>query len=249
MVRDMFARIVPTYDLMNALMTFGLHNRWRALAASEAAPDGAERVLDLASGTGDLAMALVKEGARQVVAVDSCPEMLFEAARKLGDNHSKDVLLVGGDGLRLPFGDAEFDAVTIGFGLRNFADIPTGLAEIRRVLRPGGRLVCLEMTRLPLLPIGWLYLTFFHIIVPAIGGLVSGDFAAYRYLPISVGKFPDARGLAKLLKSSGFDSIRFRFVGLGAVAIHVAAKPDLQLFRQPPGRGPGRETGAKRPRR
>ena len=218
----MFSRIVPRYDLMNALMTFGLDRSWRRIAAREADVDSDTVALDLACGTGDLALELATAGAGRVVGVDFCPEMLAVARQKIERAGASSVELVEADALRLPFASATFDVVTVGFGLRNFADVPAGLAEIARVLKPGGRLVCLEMTHPPFEPFGWLFRPYFHFVVPLVGGLVSGDHAAYRYLPRSVERFPDAIGLAGLCRTAGFGAIRYRYLALGAVALHVA---------------------------
>ena len=223
-VRRMFSRIVPRYDLMNALMTFGLDRRWRRLAAAAALPTADERALDLACGTGDLAITLASTGAARVVAVDFCVEMIEVACQKAATLPSGRVEFVVGDGLSLPFADGAFESVTIGFGLRNFADVPAGLAEIARVIRPGGRLVCLEMTHPPFRPLNLLFRPYLHWIVPVLGGFVSGDFAAYRYLPRSVDRFPDAPALADLLRAAGFADVAYRYLGLGAVALHVAAR-------------------------
>lgn len=224
-VRAMFGRIAPRYDLMNALMTAGLDRRWRRLAADAARPAGA-LALDLATGTGDLARALAAAGARRVVAVDFTPAMLAAARRKIGaDGAARGrVALCAGDALRLPFADGAFDCAVNGFLLRNVADLPRALAELHRVLAPGGRLCCLELTPPP----RWFapaFRLYFDGLVPLVGALVAGDLAAYRYLPASLRPFPRARTLARMLAAVGFAEVRYRRLGLGTVALHIAVKP------------------------
>lgn len=225
LVRAMFDRIVPRYDLMNKVMTGGLDIRWRRLAARAASPEGA-LALDLATGTGDLARALIEAGARRVIGVDFSPAMLRAARRKLAHDTSSGgrVALARGDALALPFADATFDRATNSFLLRNVVDLPAALAELYRVLRPGGRLVCLELTPPPptFAPLFRLY---FEGLVPLVGGLVSGDLAAYRYLPASLRPFPNARTLARMLEAVGFTNVAYHRLGLGTVALHTAVKP------------------------
>ena len=211
-VRSMFDRIAPVYDAMNRLMTGGLDLRWRRLTAAAAVSRG-DRVLDAACGTGDLALADLAAGAAEVVGVDFAPRMLDRARAK-----SDAVEWVRGDLLALPFADASFDAATIGFGLRNVADLEAGVRELRRVLRPGGRLAVLEITR----PRGVLrpfFSLWFDRLVPAAGKLVPGG-GAYAYLPASVRRFPGAEELAAVLERAGFADVRFRLLGGSIVALH-----------------------------
>ncbi len=221
----MFGRIAHRYDLMNALMTFGMDSRWRAAAARAAQPAGGI-ALDLATGTGDLALALVGAGARRVAGVDFSLEMLARAQAKVAGSHDHQgrIGLLAGDALRLPFADEAFDCATNGFLLRNVVDLPATFSELWRVLKPGGRLVCLEITHPPaaLAPLFRLYL---EGAVPIVGGLVSGDPTAYRYLPASLRPFPDSRRLAELLRDAGFSDVHYRLLGLGTVALHVAIRP------------------------
>ncbi|MBI3966722.1 MAG: ubiquinone/menaquinone biosynthesis methyltransferase [Chloroflexi bacterium] len=215
----MFGRIVPRYDLLNSVLTAGFDRRWRERAAALAAPNGA-RVLDLGTGTGMLADALVARGARILVGGDFSLEMLQAARRRVSVR-----LLTVADALDLPFADATFDVVTSAFLWRNLADLPAGLAELARVLRPGGRVVSLEVTHPP----GWrgpVFRLYFERVVPIVGGLVSGDPVAYGYLPASLGHFPPALQLADLLAAAGFERVSFQYVGLGGLAIHLAHKPD-----------------------
>jgi demethylmenaquinone methyltransferase/2-methoxy-6-polyprenyl-1,4-benzoquinol methylase len=221
----MFDRISRRYDLMNRLMTGGRDVAWRRLAAREALAGGRSCVLDVASGTGDLAIELARQGAARVVALDFSREMLRGAAEKLRRLGRPRIELVCADAMRLPFPDATFDACTIGFGLRNLPDYQSGIAEMTRVLRPGGRVIILETT-----PVRqrWLALPFrlyFDRIVPLLGGLISGDRDAYGYLPRSTGAFPDAETLAAMLAGAGLTQVRFRRLMLGTVALHVAVRP------------------------
>lgn len=220
-VRQMFARIVPRYDVMNWLMTAGLDGRWRRRTAALAHPSHAT-VLDLATGTGDLAVELIALGASRVVGADFCEPMLEAAARKVAERRVRGVELVLADALDLPFSDATFDAVTSAFLLRNVADLSRCLQEMRRVLRPGGRAVALDLTPQQENIVALGPRTYLRYIVPRIGKLVTGDGAAYRYLPASLEPFPHAERLAELIREAGFDDVGYRRLGFGTVAIHLA---------------------------
>jgi demethylmenaquinone methyltransferase / 2-methoxy-6-polyprenyl-1,4-benzoquinol methylase len=214
-VRTMFDRIAPVYDAMNRVMTAGLDGRWRRLTA-EAVVEADESVLDACCGTGDLALAAERAGGR-VTGVDFSEPMLDRARRK-----SAAVSWVRGDLLDLPFPAESFDVVTIGFGLRNIPDMEAGLRELARVLRPGGRLGCLEITR----PRGALrpfFRLWFDGLVPLAGKLLPGG-AAYSYLPASVRRFPGPEDLADAMGSAGFGDVRWRLLGGGIVALHAAVK-------------------------
>ena len=212
-VRVMFDRIAPVYDLMNRAMTAGLDLRWRRLAAAAAVRPG-DRVLDAACGTGDLALADLRAGAGSVTGLDFSPRMLERARRKTGA-----VRWLEGDVLALPFPAGSFDAVTIGFGIRNVADLELGLRELRRVLAPGGRLAILEITR-PRGPLARPLSLWFERIVPRLGRLVPGG-AAYSYLPASVARFPAAEELAGLLGRAGFAAVSTRLLAGSIVSLHT----------------------------
>jgi demethylmenaquinone methyltransferase/2-methoxy-6-polyprenyl-1,4-benzoquinol methylase len=215
-VRSMFDRIAPVYDLMNRVMTAGLDGRWRRLTAEAAVRKG-DRVLDAACGTGDLAIADLKAGASRVTGLDFSEAMLQRARAKA--LHLKPMDWVQGDMLALPFADATFDAVTVGFGVRNVADLELALRELRRVLRPGGRLAILELTQ-PRGPLKPFYSLWFDRVVPLVGKVLPGG-AAYTYLPASVKRFPHAERLEELLHEAGFEGVRIRLLGGSIVALHT----------------------------
>jgi demethylmenaquinone methyltransferase / 2-methoxy-6-polyprenyl-1,4-benzoquinol methylase len=211
----MFDRIAPVYDLMNRAMTMGLDGRWRRLAAEAVVRPG-DRVLDACCGTGDLALAGRTAGG-EVVGLDFSERMLERARRK-----SAAIEWVRGDLLALPFPEGGFDAATVGFGIRNVPELEAGLGELARVLRPGGRLGCLEITR----PRGALrpfFRLWFDGLVPLAGKVLPGG-AAYSYLPASVRRFPGPEDLAAAMRSAGFADVRWRLLGGGIVALHTAVK-------------------------
>ena len=192
----MFDRIAGVYDLMNSVMTAGLHHRWRSRAADLANVSPGDRVLDVATGTGDLAVELARRGC-EVVGSDFSERMLELAREK-----APDISFEHGNALDLPYADDEFDAATVGFGARNFSDLPQGLREMTRVVRPGGRVVILEITTPQRPPLSWFFRLWFDRLVPLLGR-VAGDPDAYSYLPNSVRRFPDARGLGAAMAAVG----------------------------------------------
>lgn len=225
-VRRMFDRIVPRYDLVNRVMTGGRDVVWRKMVAKQVAAIEVVqgRALDVATGTGDLAFAIRDAGVRPVIGLDFSAGMISAALRKAKHRQPGVGFLVG-DGMKLPFEAGTFDACTISFGLRNMADYEAGIREMARVLRPGGRFICLEMTPFQRPLLGPLFRVYFERIVPVVGGLLSGNLRAYRYLPRSVRSFPRAHDLAELMRSIGLDDVRYQLLGLGTVAIHSGAKP------------------------
>jgi demethylmenaquinone methyltransferase/2-methoxy-6-polyprenyl-1,4-benzoquinol methylase len=214
-VRSMFDRIAPVYDAMNRAMTMGLDRKWRRLTAEAVVRPG-DRVLDACCGTGDLALADARAGGR-VTGVDFSEEMLARAERK-----APEFQWVRADAAALPFDDESFDVVTVGFGIRNLADLEAGLAELARVLAPGGRLGCLEITR----PRGVLrpfFRLWFDGLVPVAGRFLRGG-AAYSYLPASVRRFPGPEDLADAMRRAGFTGVGWRLLGGGIVALHVGRR-------------------------
>lgn len=222
-VRSMFARIAPRYDALNRVMTFGLDQRWRARAARLAtAGTAAPRILDLATGTGDFAVALQKiaPGAT-IIGLDLVAEMLAVAQQKPA---ARAIPLLTADALDLPFPNAVFDAITSAFMLRNVTELDRAFREMARVARPGGRIVALEITQ-PRLPL-WsaLYRLYFGRLVPLVGGALS-DREAYRYLPDSLSHFVSADELAQIMRSAGLVNVEYELLNLGTVAIHRGLKP------------------------
>jgi len=209
----MFDRIAPVYDAMNRTMTAGLDRRWRRLTAEAVVRPG-DDVLDACCGTGDLAIAAARVGG-QVTGLDFSTAMLERARRK-----APELEWIEGDVLALPFAAASFDSATVGFGARNVEDLTRALEELRRVLRPGGRLGILEITR----PRGLLapfYRVWFDGVVPLLGKLLPGG-SAYTYLPASVRRFPGPRELAGVIEAAGFRDVRVRLLAGGIVALHIA---------------------------
>jgi demethylmenaquinone methyltransferase/2-methoxy-6-polyprenyl-1,4-benzoquinol methylase len=216
-VRQMFDRIVPVYDPMNRVMTAGLDRRWRRQAA-EAVVEPGDAVLDACCGTGDLALACAQAGGR-VTGLDFSEKMLERARQK-----DQSIQWVHGDLLALPFPEAAFDAATVGFGVRNVADLEAGFRELNRVLRPGGRLACLEITR-PRGALSPFFRAWFDGVVPLLGRVLPGG-EAYTYLPASVRRFPGPKELAGLLAQAGFTEIRWTVLGGGIVALHTATRAE-----------------------
>jgi demethylmenaquinone methyltransferase/2-methoxy-6-polyprenyl-1,4-benzoquinol methylase len=216
-VRAMFDRIARVYDRMNRVMTAGLDARWRERAADLAAVRPGDRALDVATGTGELALSLARRGAA-VVGTDFSEAMLERARAKGGP-----VEWAWADALALPFADGEFDAATVGFGARNFADLDRGLGEMARVVRPGGRVVVLEITTPHRPPLSTFFRLWFDRVVPVIGRLV-GDADAYAYLPSSVRRFPAPPELAARMVSAGLGDVRWVMTAGGIIALHVGTK-------------------------
>src|SRR5882757_3914589 len=223
-VRGMFDRIAGVYDLMNSAMTAGLHHEWRQRAVDRAEVGPGSDALDICCGTGDLALELRRRiGPDGRVVGSDFSEPMLELARRKSGERGLAVEFGWADALELPYGDAGFDAVTVGFGARNLADLDKGLAEMARVLKPGGRLVILEITRPQREPLASFYSVWFDHLVPWIGSL-AGDPDAYNYLPNSVRTFPQPERLAAMIDSAGFTEIRWLLLAGGIIAIHSATK-------------------------
>ena len=216
-VRAMFDRIAGVYDRMNSVMTAGMHHAWRERAVDLAQVGSGSRALDVATGTGDLAIALSRRGA-DVVGQDFSAGMLALARRK-----APGLRFEQGDALDLPYADGEFDAVTVGFGARNFADLGRGLAEMARVAKPGGRVVVLEITTPQRPPLSWFFRLWFDRAVPALGRL-AGDPDAYTYLPSSVRRFPGPGELGAALAEAGLEDVRWLLTAGGIIALHAGTR-------------------------
>ena len=221
----MFDRIAQVYDLLNTVMTAGLHHRWRERAADLARVGPGARVLDVATGTGDLAIELARRVAPggEVVGSDFSEAMLARARRK-PKPAGAELRFEWGDALELPFADGAFDAATVGFGARNFSDLSRGLEEMVRVVRPGGRVVVLEFTSPTRPPLSIFYSLWFDRVVPLLGRL-AGDPDAYSYLPDSVKRFPAPAGLAAVLERAGLREIGYLLTAGGIVVIHHGTVP------------------------
>ena len=224
-VRAMFARIARRYDVMNAIMTGGRHHAWRRLAVRQARPAGG-RALDVCCGTGDFALELARQGARAVVGVDFGREMLALAIAKAQEaGLSGRVHWQLADAMELPFPDGAFVCATSGFSLRNVDDLGGALREMARAVASGGRVVVLELTPVRSRLFGPLFRAYFRGLMPLIGGLVTGDRAAYTYLPDSVRAFPTAEALAGLMRQAGLVEVRYQLLALGVIALHLGVKP------------------------
>jgi demethylmenaquinone methyltransferase/2-methoxy-6-polyprenyl-1,4-benzoquinol methylase len=227
-VNAMFGRIAGRYDAMNTMMTGGLHHVWRARATRIATERNPGLVLDVATGTGDFAFQLARRpGVDRVVGLDFVAPMISLAHDKQDRRSALGSRLrfLVGDALRLPFADDTFGAATVGWGVRNFGDLDAGLRELVRVLRPGGRLVILEMTPAQGKTIGKAVRLYSERVVPIIGALAARDRSAYTYLPQSARAFPPAAALVARMGDAGLSDVHYRLAGLGSVAIHWGDKP------------------------
>jgi demethylmenaquinone methyltransferase/2-methoxy-6-polyprenyl-1,4-benzoquinol methylase len=219
----MFDRIAGLYDVMNSVMTAGLHHRWRRRAADLAALGPGDRALDVATGTGDLAIELARRvgPAGEVVGSDFSEGML-ERARAKGADAPAPLRFEWGDAQALPYADASFAAATVGFGARNFADLEAGLGEMARVVRPGGRVVVLEITQPQRPPLSTFFALWFDRLVPLLGRIT--DEQAYSYLPSSVKRFPDPPALAAAMERAGLEQMRWILTAGGIIALHVGVR-------------------------
>ncbi len=226
-VEEMFDRVAPRYDLMNRLMTFGLDTGWRRYVVAQAAPPVGGVALDVATGTGDIALDLARamRGRGLVVGSDFSLPMMRpgppKAARRRG---GRIVRFLGADALALPFADDTFDCITTGFAMRNVTDIERAFREMRRVVKPGGRVVCLEVAKPGFAPIRWGHAAYFNHVVPLVGLLVTGQREAYTYLPESAKNFPPPPRLKEIMERAGLRDVGYKLVGFGAAAVHTGIK-------------------------
>lgn len=225
-VRTMFGDIAGKYDFVNRIIAVNFDQSWRRLVVKKLAlelvrPDAL--ILDVACGTGDLSLELQKNGAAKIIGTDFCRPMLDVAIEKTAKTDFK-IPYIEGDGLALPFADDTFDAVTAAFGLRNFANWQDGLIQMRRVLKPGGKLAILEFASPTLIGFRQIYDLYFDRVLPSIGGAISGNFAGYKHLNKSVRKFPDQKGFSQLVRETGFENVEYQNLMTGICAIYLGTK-------------------------
>lgn len=225
-MREMFARIAPRYDLLNSILSLRLHSYWRRQVVRMLQLSPNAHVLDLCTGTGDLAIEIARHigPGGEVVALDFCEPMLMRGREKSARQGLNHTFWLGGDALQLPFADATFDAATMAFGLRNLIDKPRAFVEILRVLRPGGRVAVLELTRPQGVPFRWLYDFYTLQILPRIGKQLSAA-DAYLYLPMSIQHYEDRATIADYMKGAGFTQVYYRDLTFGIVCVHIGVKP------------------------
>jgi len=221
-VRLMFNRIAPRYDFLNRLLSGGIDQVWRKKTISIVVDDDPDRILDIATGTADLAILAAREPSRIIVGVDISEEMLELGRQKIADRGLLDrIQLTKGDAEKLPFSDNQFDAAMVAFGVRNFENLRIGLQEISRVLKSGGQLVVLEFSQPTSFPVKQMYGFYGRYILPLIGRVVSGDSGAYTYLPDSISRFPDGKDFLRELSASGFSHVRQRRLTFGVASIYT----------------------------
>lgn len=225
-VREMFDNIAPAYDVMNRMMTLGIDRRWRRRCVRMVRDAGARQVLDLATGTGDLAVAMARAIDRaHITGADLSPGMVDIGRRKVAEHGLADrVELVVADALALPFADNSFDAVTIAFGVRNFGDLAAGYAEMARVLRPGGLLVVLELTPPASKIVKPFYNAYTRGVIPVVGSMVSHDSSAYTYLPRSIAAVPARNDMTAIMDAAGLTDTHWHSLTMGVATIYTATK-------------------------
>ncbi len=226
MVQGVFTRVASKYDVMNDLMSGGVHRLWKDGMMDWLAPRPGQRLLDVAGGTGDVAFRLLKRapGATATV-LDMTESMLVEGRQRAEAGHMADRLdWTLGDAMALPFADATFDVYTISFGIRNVTRIPDALAEAYRVLKTGGRLMVLEFSQIPNDGLQWLYDRYSFNVIPVMGQIVAGDRDSYQYLVESIRKFPDQETFAAMIRAAGFEQVKYRNLTMGVAALHSGWK-------------------------
>ena len=226
MVKGIFSRVASRYDIMNDVMSGGVHRLWKDAMMDWLAPRAGQRLLDVAGGTGDVAFRFLRRapGATATV-LDMTEDMLTEGQKRAEAERMADRLTwVAGDAMALPFADATFDTYTISFGIRNVTRIADALSEAFRVLKPGGRLMVLEFSRVENPALAWAYDRYSFNVIPAMGQVIAGDSESYRYLVESIRKFPDQETFAGMIRAAGFEQVKYRNLTLGVAALHSGWK-------------------------
>lgn len=226
MVHGVFTRVASRYDVMNDLMSMGIHRVWKDAMMDWLAPRPGQRLLDVAGGTGDVAFRFLKRapGASAVV-LDMTEQMLVEGRQRAeAEQMAGSLDWVVGDAMALPFADNSFDVYTISFGIRNVTRVPDALSEAYRVLRPGGRLMVLEFSQLPNPAMQWAYDRYSFNVIPAMGQVVANDRESYQYLVESIRKFPDQETFARMIRAAGFGNVKYRNLSMGVAALHSGWK-------------------------
>lgn len=226
MVHGVFSRVASKYDIMNDLMSVGIHRLWKDAMMDWLAPRPGQKLLDVAGGTGDVAFRFLKRAPGATATVCDMTELMLIEGQKRAEAEDMAARLswVVGDAMALPFDDNSFDVYTISFGIRNVTRIPDALREAYRVLRPGGRLVVLEFNRIPNDMLQWLYDRYSFNVIPVMGQIVADDRDSYQYLVESIRKFPDQDSFARMIREAGFDQVKYRNLSLGIAALHSGWK-------------------------
>ncbi len=226
MVHGVFSRVASRYDVMNDVMSVGIHRLWKDAMMDWLAPRAGQKLLDVAGGTGDIAFRFLRRAERaQAVVLDMTEAMLVEGRQRAESARLADQLdWVVGDAMALPFAANSFDVYTISFGIRNVTRIQDALTEAYRVLRPGGRLMVLEFSQLPNPAMQWAYDRYSFNVIPVMGQIVAGDRDSYQYLVESIRKFPDQETFATMIRAAGFDQVKFRNLTMGVAALHSGWK-------------------------
>ncbi len=226
MVHGVFSRVASRYDVMNDLMSVGVHRLWKDAMMDWLAPRPGQSLLDVAGGTGDVAFRFLGRAAASTATVlDMTESMLIEGRKRADAEKLADRLdWIVGDAMALPFANNSFDIYTISFGIRNVTRIADALAEARRVLRPGGRLMVLEFSQIPNDALQWAYDRYSFNVIPVLGQIVTGDRESYQYLVESIRKFPDQEAFAAMIRTAGFDQVRYRNMTMGVAALHSGWK-------------------------
>lgn len=226
MVHGVFSRVASKYDIMNDLMSVGIHRLWKDAMMDWLAPRPGQRLLDVAGGTGDVAFRFLNRAPGATATVcDMTESMLIEGQKRAeAEDMASRLSWVVGDAMALPFEDNSFDVYTISFGIRNVTRVPDALKEAYRVLRPGGRLMVLEFSQIPNDMLQWLYDKYSFNVIPVMGQIVAGDRDSYQYLVESIRKFPDQDSFARMIREAGFDQVKYRNLSLGIAALHSGWK-------------------------